>query len=208
LRESFEGTFIERARPPRLFPDRVRLPLTFDVQRLQDDLERLRGATWTEHFVRQNYDGDWSVIPLRASASATHPIQMIFSDPTATAFVDCPALAATPYIREVLAAFACPLRCVRLMRLTPGSRIKAHSDYDLEFESGMVRIHIPIATNPGVEFRLNGAIVPLTQGSAWYLRLADPHSVENRGDSDRVHLVIDAVADDWMRDLLERGMAS
>jgi hypothetical protein len=35
-------------------------------------------------------------------------------------------------------------------------------------------------------------------GEAWYLRLSDPHAVANRGTSDRVHLVLDLVADDWL----------
>jgi hypothetical protein len=199
---------IIHARPDaaRVFPDRLRLPLHFDPARLERDLDRLREFGWTKHFVTQNYSGDWSAIPLRSPVGETHPIRMIFSDPTASVFVDTPALAETPYFREVLAAFACPLHCVRLMRLTPGSQIKTHCDYDLDFESGMIRIHIPIVTNPGVDFRVNGAPVSLTAGSAWYLRLSDPHSVDNRGATDRVHLVIDAVADDWARELLSRGM--
>jgi hypothetical protein len=179
-------------------PDRLRLRLAFDPGRLAEDLARLRSVEWTEHFVKQNYDGDWSAIPLRASAGATHPIMQIYSDPTAKAFEDTPLLARTPYFREVLAAFLCPLRAVRLMRLAPGSIIKEHDDLDLAFESGMVRLHVPITTNPQVEFRLNGSCVVMAPGSVWYLRLSDPHSVSNKGTTDRVHLVIDALANDWL----------
>ena len=39
------------------------------------------------------------------------------------------------------------------MRLAPGSVIKEHRDHDLCFEDGMVRIHIPVVTNAGVDFR-------------------------------------------------------
>ena len=141
------------------FPDRLRLKLAFDPSRLAADLECLREVVWTEHFVKQNYDGDWSVIPLRAAAGATHPIMMIYSDPTATAFADTPLLARTPYFRAVLAAFQCPLQAVRLMRLAPGSVIKEHRDGDLAFEHGAVRLHVPIVTSPQVEFRLNGSRV-------------------------------------------------
>ena len=182
----------------RQIPDRLRLKLRFDPRRLAEDLDRLRDVSWTEHFVKQNYDGDWSAIALRAKAGATHPIMMICSDPTATAFADTPLLAGTPYFREALAAFACPLRAVRLMRLAPGSIIKEHRDDDLSFEQGTVRLHVPVITNPEVEFRLNGSRVVMAAGSAWYLRLSDPHSVANRGRTDRVHLVIDAVANDWL----------
>src|SRR5207302_870529 len=149
----------------------------------------LSGA-WIRHFVEQNYSGDWSVIPLRAPAGARHPVMMIYSDPTCKTFTDTPLLADSPYFQDVLAAFHCPLRAVRLMRLTPGSIIKEHTDLDLSFEDGMVRFHIPVTTNDGVLFHLNRSRVILPAGSCWYLRLADPHSVANTGSSDRVHMVI------------------
>jgi mannose-6-phosphate isomerase-like protein (cupin superfamily) len=84
------------------------------------------------------------------------------------------------------------------MRLTPGSVITEHSDHDLCFEHGSVRLHIPITTNDGVVFELNRRRVILEAGSCWYLRLSDPHSVANRGDADRVHLVIDAGVNEWV----------
>ena len=183
-------------------PDRLRLPFTFDADLLARDLDGLSAVGWTEHFVRQNYDGDWSVIPLRGKAGATHPVMMIYSDPTCTDFADTPMLAACPYFRQVLDTFKTPLLAVRLMRLTPGSVIKEHNDMDLSFEDGMVRIHVPVVTNADVEFYLNRSRVVLDAGSAWYLRLSDPHSVANRGSSDRVHMVIDAEVNDWVADIL------
>lgn len=182
-------------------PDRVKLPLAFDRDRLRADLDAV-DRDWIDHMVRQNYAGSWSVLPLRHSAGATHPVTMIYSDPTATEFVDGPLLAATPYFRAVLAAFRCPLTAVRLMRLSPGSMIKPHRDLDLAAEQGMARLHIPIATNPHVEFLLNGTPVTMAPGEAWYLRLKDTHSVVNHGTSDRVHLVIDACVDDWLGGVL------
>jgi|tagenome__1003787_1003787.scaffolds.fasta_scaffold20007385_1 hypothetical protein len=183
---------------PMTFPDRLRLPFAFDRDLLAADLRRLSMSSWIRHFVTQNYQGDWSVIPLRGPAGAQHPIQMIYSDPTAPAFEDTPMLAATPYFRAVLDTLACPLQAVRLMRLAPGSVIKEHTDHDLCFEQGSVRLHIPIITNDGVAFELNRRRVILEPGSCWYLRLSDPHSVVNRGDADRVHLVIDAGVNEWV----------
>lgn len=178
-------------------PDRVRLPFAFDPDLLRRDLETI-GRDWIDHLVRQNYEGSWSVLPLRHTAGATHPVMMIYSDPTATEFVDGPLLARTPYFREVLAQFRCPLHAARLMRLTPGSVIKPHRDHDLAAEWGTARVHIPITTNPDVEFLLNGTPLAMALGEAWYLRLADEHAVANRGTSDRVHLVIDCIVDDWL----------
>lgn len=183
-------------------PDRIKLPFAFDPRRLAADLAALSAETWIAHFVKQNFEGDWSVLPLRGTAGATHPVMQIYSDPSATEFEDTPLLARCPYFREVLARFECPLQAVRLMRLTPGSIIKEHRDHDLSIEDGAARIDIAVVTNPQVEFEVNRQPVVLEAGSAWYLRLSDPHRVANRGTTDRVHLVIDAAANDWLRDLL------
>jgi hypothetical protein len=94
------------------------------------------------------------------------------------------------------------------MRLTVGSVIKEHNDFELSFEEGTVRIHVPVVTNPDVEFYLNRRRVVLEAGSSWYLRLSDPHSVVNRGAADRVHMVIDAEVNDWVRDVLATAAAS
>lgn len=186
-------------------PDRLRLPLRFDPGLLARDLDGLAAVGWIKHFVKQNYDGDWSVIPLRGKAGATHPVMMIYSDPTATEFEDTPMLRDCPYFREVLAAFDCPLRAVRLMRLTPGSVIKEHTDLELSVEERTARIHIPVVTNPDVEFYLNGTRIVLEAGSAWYLRLSDRHSVYNKGATDRVHMVIDATVNGWLRSMIENA---
>lgn len=183
-------------------PDRVRLPLSLDPAALAADLALFDEDDWTRHYVRQNYEGDWSALPLRAPAGETHPVRLIYSDPGATAFVDTPHLARAPYFRNVLGLFRCPLRAVRLMRLTPGSAIRTHEDSGLDPENGMARIHVPIVTGPGVTFLLNGSPVPMAPGSAWYLRLSDPHSATNEGTRDRVHLVIDAWTNDWLVEAL------
>ena len=195
------------AQQSHVYPDRLRLPLSFDPVRLRVDLDALIDTPWTEHFVRQNYEGDWSVLPLRCTKGATHPIMQIYSDPNATVYEDTPLLARSPYFQEVLASLRCPLQAVRLMRLTPGSIIKEHHDNDLEAESGHARLHIPIATNRYVDFRLNGVRVVLDPGSVWYLRLSDPHSVANHGSADRVHLVVDCIVNPWLTNLLDAAIA-
>jgi hypothetical protein len=188
-------------------PDRLRLPFSFDAVLMARDLESLKAVDWIEHFVKQNYDGDWSVIPLRGQAGATHPVMMIYSNPTATEFEDAPMLKRCPYFRAVLDTFKCPLQAVRLMRLSSGSSINEHSDHELSVEEGTLRIHIPVATSAGVEFYLNRSRVIMEAASARYLRLSDPHSVTNNGATDRVHLVIDALANDRIKDVLDRGRA-
>jgi hypothetical protein len=191
------------------FPDRLRLPFEFDAVRLAADMRHFTSEAWRRHFIRQNYDGDWSIIPLRAAAGEAHPVRMIAPPPGSVDFADTPLMDACPYIRDgVVSTFHCPVRSVRLMRLTAGSVIKEHHDVDLSFEDGIVRLHIPVVTNDAVDFRLNGTRVVMQAGSCWYLRLADPHSVVNRGVEDRVHLVIDAETNDWVAGVFEQAVVA
>jgi Aspartyl/Asparaginyl beta-hydroxylase len=187
-------------------PDRLRLPFRFAPDRLMRDMQGLASSQWIRHFVKQNYEGDWSVIPLRGPADARHPVRMIYADPTCDAFADTPMLQGCPYFRAVMDTFRCPLRNVRLMRLAAGSVIKEHSDPDLSFEDGKVRLHVPVVTNDRVAFHLNNSRVDMEAGSTWYLRLSDPHHVTNGGDSDRIHLVIDADVNDWIAAVFEGAM--
>lgn len=184
------------------FADRIRLPLSFDPARLQDDLARLEAEEWIGHFVKQNYDGEWSVLPLRAPVGAHHPIMQIVAHPFEENWRETKLLQRCPYFQEVLSAFRCPLQGARLMKLTPGSVIKEHSDPGLDAESGSARIHVPITTSGDVDFRVRGARAEMAAGEAWYLRLSEPHSVVNSGATARVHLVIDALVDPWMEAML------
>jgi mannose-6-phosphate isomerase-like protein (cupin superfamily) len=116
--------------------------------------------------------------------------------------VDTPLLVRCEYFRRVLGTFQCPLQSARLMKLAPNSAIKVHTDHELAAERGTVRLHIPVTTNADVNFELNGTRVEMREGECWYLRLSDPHAVSNRGASDRVHLVLDALVNPWLLDQL------
>ncbi|MGJ8725279.1 MAG: aspartyl/asparaginyl beta-hydroxylase domain-containing protein [Roseibacillus sp.] len=173
-------------------PDRLKLTLQFSPKKMQDDLALLEDSDWIAHFVTQNYEGDWDVLPLRGPAHAQHPVMMAYSDPTCEDFADTPFLATCPYLQTVLKSFPFELSSVRLMSLSPGSQIKEHCDHDLSLEDGTIRLHVPIHTNPQVEFLLNDTAVTMHEGECWYLRLSEPHAVSNGGKARRVHLVIDA----------------
>ncbi len=183
-------------------PDRLRLALEIDSAPLAAEAAALPPEAWTRHFVPDNYVGDWSVAPLRAPAGASHPILQITSPPDCQDWIETEWLTASPAITALLARFECPLAAVRLMRLGPGSEIKEHRDHDLSADFGMARLHVPLTTSPAVEFLVNRTPVAMEPGECWYLRLADPHAVVNRGAGDRVHLVIDAEVNVWLAALL------
>lgn len=189
-------------------PDRLRLPIAVDAAALAADLAGLQDRDWTMHFVPQNFSGTWSVLPLRAPTGAVHPILRITSTPGCDAWEDTEFLGLCPAIAALLDSLHCPLGAVRLMRLTPGSEIKEHSDPDLSAEGGTARLHVPIVTNPEVDFQVNRRRVDMGAGELWYVRLSDPHRVVNRGSTDRVHLVIDARVNDWLSGMLAKAAAT
>lgn len=183
-----------------VLPDAVKLPFQFDATALHADFAKVVPAEFVPHFNTAYYEGDWSAVSLRSvGGQAGH----IYPDPTAkNAFADTPLLERCGYIREVLDTLRCPTQAVRFLRLKAGSVIKEHRDHELGFEDGEVRLHIPVITNPDVEFILSGARVVMGEGECWYLNVNQPHRVANRGIADRIHLVIDCVVNDWLREQL------
>lgn len=177
--------------------DRLKLPFAFEPAALQADLDRLSTDGWLPHFNRDRYAGDWSGLVLRGPVGGG---DTLYSG--GEAFEDRPLLERCPAFNAVMAAFRCPLRSVRLLRLGPGAVIREHRDYDLGPDRGEVRLHVPVRTHEAVDFRLRNRRVDMAEGEAWYLDLSQPHRVANRGDRDRIHLVLDAVVDDWLRALI------
>jgi hypothetical protein len=180
-------------------PKAARLAMNFDPADLQADLETLGTGEWTAHFNTGFFNGDWSGAALRAAAGSANAMH---ADTHQGEFSDTALLQQCGHLRAVVESFKCPLRSVRLLRLTAGSNIREHRDYDLGYDAGEVRIHVPVITHPGVEFYLDGRRIIMNEGECWYLDLNLPHRVRNRGETDRVHLVIDCQLNDWLRGMI------
>lgn len=177
----------------------ARLPLHFDPDLLRADLAKVAAEEWLPHYNRADYDGDWSGVALRSAGGSAAEL---FTNPASTVFQATPVLERCPAFRTVIAAFQCPLRAVRLLRLRPGSRILEHTDYGLNYESGDLRIHVPVETNPETEFVVDGRRLDLAPGEAWYIDFALPHRIHNRGATDRVHMVLDGLVNDWAHGMI------
>jgi hypothetical protein len=180
-------------------PSTVKLPLHFEPQRLKSDLQYILSSDFVAHFNTHYYQGDWSVAPLRSIGGR---MDQIYPDPTATNWQDTPLMERCPNLREVVTSFQCEKLAVRLLRLRSGSVIKEHRDFSLSFEDGEARLHIPVTTNSEVEFVLDGKRIVMSEGECWYHNFNLPHRVSNLGQSDRIHLVLDLVVNDWLKGLI------
>jgi hypothetical protein len=180
---------------------KLKLPLLFEPDKLKHDLSLLKEDEWISHFNKSVFEGAWKGVPLRGPKGAVHPIQQLTSNPNVQDYADTAILLRCKYLPGVLANFECPLNSVRLLKLEPGSVIKEHVDYFLAFEEGSARLHIPMLTNPDVYFFHEGNRVIMNEGETWYLNFNLKHSIENRGITDRVHLVMDCTVNDWLKNL-------
>jgi quercetin dioxygenase-like cupin family protein len=180
----------------------LQLPFHFDVKKMQEELLQIDKTAWKLHYQKQHYEGDWSAIPLR---SVNGDAENIFVSPEINPeYKDTVFSDNCIYFKEILSIFKCPLLAVRLLKLNAGAIIKEHKDAELYFEKGEIRIHIPVVTHDEVEFYLDKEKMNLKEGECWYMNFNLPHAVNNNSNVDRVHLVIDAIVNDWVKELFSQ----
>jgi len=181
----------------------LQLPLRFDIQRLQQDLQRLQQHSWQPHLNQQVHDGGWTALPLRAVDGDSSIIAAVETDPQR--YQATRHLQGCSYLPDVLARLSCPQVSARLMRLRAGEEIRRHTDLELSFEDGWARLHIPIQTHPDVIFHINDQPVHFAAGECWYMNANYPHQVMNNSPVDRVHLVVDCKVNSWLESLFDKA---
>jgi hypothetical protein len=100
---------------------------------------------------------------------------------------------AQSFIDELIATCFPGQRCglVFVSLLAPGQVIPEHTDRkDGDCRN---RIHVPISTNPQCYFRQLDKNHHIPVGSAWSVDPTLPHGVENRGLTDRIHLMFNVI---------------
>jgi mannose-6-phosphate isomerase-like protein (cupin superfamily) len=180
----------------------LQLKQYFDAASMQAEVNRLTATWWKEHYNKKHYEGSWSIIPLRsAGGDPANVYSLHVAASSHISYSDTPLLAECPYLRSVIDFFQCETTSVRLMKLNAGAVIKEHTDHDMNFEEGEARFHIPVATNEQVDFFIMDEKVPMREGQCWYLNLSLKHRVTNAGQTDRIHLVIDCIVNEWIKKL-------
>ncbi|MGF1728806.1 aspartyl/asparaginyl beta-hydroxylase domain-containing protein [Photobacterium kasasachensis] len=185
-----------------------RLPLDFPVSpTLLASIEALSDGEWLAHVNRACYDGAWEVFPLRGLSKYQDqsPILQAFALEESESEADFENYASLQGCQELtafLSQLSCPILSVRLMRLSPGATIAPHRDHGLCFSKGQARLHLCLQTDPDVEFIVEGESAHMSEGELWYLNADREHAVYHRGSKDRIHVVIDCIANDWLRNML------
>lgn len=184
--------------------DRIKLSYAFNVEKMYKEIKAMNLAD----FIYYN------VLPLRSPAHMVDPSVPIppppksgdYADGSWTDWSDVAALNNSPYLSSVVDTFRehTKVTLVRLLRLAPGALVNEHTDptLGLEQKNSVIRLIIPILSDESAKFYLNNSIVPMKAGECWYLRLSDPHRINNTGNVERINLSIDVVPNDWVRSLI------
>lgn len=180
----------------------AKIDLTINILSLRQEILQLP-KTWSPHFNTAQYEGEWTVLSLRApGGQQDRIIPDLMSE---GGYENTPLMESCPAVKQLLDTFQCPIAAVRLLNLKRGAVIKEHRDHELAFEHGEARMHIPLFTNEQVEFWVQDQRIPMEPGDCWYINANLPHRVANYGPTDRIHLVIDCMVNDWLRDLFARS---
>lgn len=169
------------------------LPLDTDITLLQNDLQSCLHYTWPAHYNTNDYTGNWNSIALYSSTGIETDVLAL---PDAV-FKPTPVLTQCTYFTQLLNALEFEKEAVRLLRLEAGSVVRSHRDRGLAYRFGSFRLHIPIITTTEVEFEVNGEMLDMQPGTCWYADFDQPHSVNNKSQKHRVHLVIDGKRNSW-----------
>jgi len=159
-------------------------------------------SPWQLHFNTLHYHGEWTVLPLRTPKGENSIIPDLMGG---QGYADTPHTKAFPSVQELIYSLDCPVQSVRFLNLKAGADIKPHRDHELAFEKGEARLHFPLVTNPQVEFYVEDTRLDMQPGACWYINANLIHRVSNKGDTDRIHLVIDCLVNDWLRELFSRA---
>lgn len=173
----------------------IRFPFTFDVEKLQQEVQTILTQKWINHYNANDYDGDWSSIALLSQGGKSENINAIHIGNEKVSYTEITT--SCTYLKNVIDSFLFEKTTVRLLRLAAGAYIKPHTDNCLGYEDGVFRIHIPIITNLNVEFILDNERLIMKEGECWYIDANFTHSVANKGTQDRIHLVIDGIRNEW-----------
>lgn len=175
----------------------ARLMRSFDVARLKNELAEVAGYRWQPQRIHdaggvgESAAIDWRVLPLRSpggDGDRTDP-----GGPGPVDFAPTRWLNRLPYLREILNGIPAPLNAVRLMALGPGAVSTPHRDPKYALHRGLMRLHIPIVTQPGAVLVLDGVEHCWQPGEFWYGDFSREHLVRNTGPTTRVHAVVDAL---------------
>ncbi|MFI8619025.1 TIGR03032 family protein [Acidovorax sp. NPDC077693] len=179
----------------RLNTEFIRLPLAFDAARLASEIRALPEVAWQPH-------------PEGHAGNAALPLMAVEGDPLNNGvkgvMQPTPQLHDCPYLQQVMSVLQAPIGRTRLMRIDGRAEASLHVDVNYYWQQHM-RVHVPIVTDPAVQFICGGQALHMAAGQAWVFDTWREHNVINPTHLQRIHLVIDTTGSAALSALLAQG---
>ena len=170
----------------------LKLPIRFTADALEAEVRALPASAWVPHAT--GFPGNEAVRLVTPGGAASDA----FEGPMAPT----EHLARCEYVQQVMAELGGVWGRSRLMGLGVGAEVPEHIDCHYHWRTHL-RIHVPVITNPAVEFTCGGMTVHMAAGECWVFDSFRWHEVHNRGSEQRVHLVLDSVVSPRLWDLID-----
>jgi hypothetical protein len=160
----------------------LKLPIQFDPEALAAEVRALPDWAWSAH--PTGFVGNEAVRLVTPGGQQTDE----FSGPMGPT----KQLELCPYIQTIMGELGGVWGRSRLMGLAARSDVPSHIDTHYYWRTHL-RLHIPVITNPSVLFTCGDETVHMEAGECWAFDSFRRHHVENKGDAQRIHLVLDTV---------------
>lgn len=179
----------------RLKSEFIKLPLCFEVEKLQQEIAAFDEDDWCPH--PQGFAGNSALLLISAHGS-------IADDGMKGPMLPTSLLKKSPYLQQVLSSFGTIFGRTRLMRLDGNAEANKHMDASYYWHQRM-RVHVPIQTHPEVDFLCGDKHIHMKAGESWIFDTWEKHNVINPINKTRIHLVADTVGSARFQRLIDKG---
>jgi len=175
----------------------TRIPFDFDPAQALQELDVLPDL-WKQITARQDFPGsdhkDTETIYLRGPAKLDVPADYMAVGNAVDYLDNIEALpACEALLRDALATIgATELGYVMVVKLKAGGEVTPHID-EGPYSDHFTRFHLVLSTNDRCKFSVWPELCRMKAGELWQFDHKSLHAFINNGDTDRIHIIFDAV---------------
>ncbi len=132
--------------------------------------------------------GSVQIIPLVSPNGKKYRLSGFSNGPE---FKECLILQKCPAIRQFLDSIPGKKLSCRISIMEKGTEIHPHRDYFRSLEFGVIRLHLPIQTDPKIFFQIENRKYHLNKGRLHYVNISKIHQLINPIKKNRIHIIVD-----------------
>lgn len=191
----------------------IKLDFKYDLNKVLEELHQIENL----YLLKLRFMKNWQGIPLRNSMGSSQHDGLelglsLLRNGNKLSFQECKnteIMDKLNYIPELIENLKKYLNTeigmVRILKIPAKQHVGQHQDGEIfDLENGQIyRLHFPLISHPNVKFIINNKNYYFEPGNAYYANVFYPHEIINNSEIDRVHLVVDVLANENIKKLLK-----